>query len=266
MRRPGFVALIACLAIALPGMAHAQALRGKVIVQGDGPASEVEIRLLADSAGWLVGTHAFVRTDSFGDFLVMAPAMGRYSLEAKKLGIAPVRTSVFALMTTDTAELLVRTVRIAPVIAGVTVTGATEAPVDFTRGFAERKAKLSGTFLDRAEIEKRAASRTFDMLYAIPGLRVIATDERPGFSEQRLVADRGARSLRGGSACLIATFVDGIEYEQTELSRTLGPNDFEAIEFYSAAETPVQFRKFNATCGTLLFWTRVTSVTRKKKS
>ena len=252
------------VALGIPGAMNAQALRGKVIVEGEGPAKDVDVRLITDSAGWLLGTAAITRTDSFGDFLVVAASRGMFALEVKRVGIVPLRTSSFQLNPGDTAELMVRTVRLATSIEGVKVVGENGHVVDFTRGFEERQKRLKGTFLDRTEIERRSGARTFDILHAIPGLRVIADDTRPGMNEQRLVSDRGGRSFSGG-LCMIATFVDGVEYDQLELSRSMRPSDFEAIEFYSAAETPVQYKRMNAICGTLLVWTRATTNGRKKK-
>ena len=256
------LAAVVLAAVAARG-AETQALRGKVIVDGEGPAPRVEVRLYADSAGWLISVKASAYTDSLGDFLLVAPAPGRYALDARRFGIKPARSRSFTLTKGDTAELLVRTERQAATLAGLEIVGDSSMSVDFTHGFLARRAKLNGRFLDRADIERRGATTAFDVLNGVQGLRIV--DATAGSSgEQRLVAERGGRSFASGMQCFVATYVDGIEYDQMELARTLRAADFEAVEFYTPADTPSEFRKMNSSCGTVLFWTRVTSVSKKR--
>ncbi len=251
------------LAIGGARTAEAQALRGKVIVDGVGPIPKVEVRLFADSAGWLIAVRAQALTDSLGDFLLVAPEPGSYVLDVRRFGIRPARSQAFRLAKGDTAELMVRTESNVAQLSGLEIRES--GSVDFTRGFAERRLRTHGQFLDRADIEKRGAVSAFDVLTGIQGVRIVDATAG-GSGEQRLVADRGGRSFQsGGVQCFIATFVDGIEYDQMELGKTLRAADFEAVEFYTPAETPNEFRKMNSACGTVLFWTRVTSVSKKKR-
>lgn len=264
MRRWWVAVLLAVAAMIAAPAAGAQALRGKVIAEGEGPARQVEVRLFADSSGWLIGIKAQAFTDSTGDFLLVAPAAGRYVLDIRRIGIKPARSVAFSLKAGDTSEILIRTERQVATLGGVQVTVDSGPSVDFTRGFSTRRSRLKGRFIDRAEIEKSGAITAFDVLQGVQGVRIVDATAG-GSNEMRLVADRGGRSLQfGGVQCFLATFVDGIEYDQMELARTLRAADFEAVEFYSPADTPAEFRKMNAACGTVLFWTRVSSVTRKR--
>ncbi len=252
------------IALLVARPATGQALRGKVLVEGVGPVPNVEVRLISDSAGWHLGVKATSVTDAAGDFLLVAPTAGTYVLDVRRFGIKPARSTAFRLSKGDTAELLVRTERNVAQLSGVDIKADSGASMDFTRGFAGRRAKLKGHFLDRADIEKRGAISAFDVVAGLQGLRIV--DGVAGSNgDQHVVADRGGRSIQGGGLqCFVATFVDGIEYDQVELGRTLRAADFEAVEFYTPAETPNEFRKTNSSCGTLLFWTRVSSVTKKK--
>ncbi|MBI3790656.1 MAG: carboxypeptidase regulatory-like domain-containing protein [Gemmatimonadetes bacterium] len=263
MRRT-LAALMVAVAVLDARLAGAQALRGKVIAAGEGPARGVEVRLFADSSGWLIGVKASTMTDSIGDFLVVAPSPGNYVLDVRRIGLKPARSSPFSLKAGDTAEMVVRTERHIATLGGVEVRADSGNSVDFTRGFSTRRARLKGHFLDRAEIEKRGAVTAFDVLAGIQGIRIVDATAG-GSNEMRIVADRGGRSFQqGGVQCFIATFVDGIEYDQMELARTLRAADFEAVELYTQAETPSEFRKMNSSCGTVLFWTRSSSVAKKK--
>ena len=252
------------VALSGAGPVQAQALRGKVLVEGVGPMPKVEVRLIADSAGWQLTVKAVALTDEAGDFLLVAPEPGMYTLDVRRFGIRPARSQAFRLSKGDTAELLVRTERQIASLRGVEVLADSGPGTDFSRGFSARRARLNGHFLDRADIEKRGAVNAFDVLQGVQGVRIVdATAGSAG--DMRLVADRGGRSFQsGGLQCFVATYVDGIEYDQIELARTLRASDFEAVEFYTPADTPSEFRKMNSACGTVLFWTRSSSVSKKK--
>ena len=264
LKRAGLLLRVVGIALLVARPAAGQALRGKVLVEGVGPMPNIEVRLIADSAGWHLAVKATALTDAAGDFLLVAPAPGTYVLDVRRFGIRPARSSAFRLSKGDTAELLVRTERNVAQLSGVDIKADSGASMDFTRGFAGRRARLKGHFFDRSEIERRGAVSAFDVLQGVQGIRIVdATAGSAG--DMRLVADRGGRSFAsGGIQCFVATYVDGIEYDQIELARTLRASDFEAVEFYTPADTPSEFRKMNSACGTVLFWTRSSSASKKK--
>ncbi|MGH7555303.1 MAG: carboxypeptidase-like regulatory domain-containing protein, partial [Longimicrobiales bacterium] len=70
-------------ALALPGAAHAQTLRGQVVEQGSlAPVVAAQI-VLIDSAGRQAGT---VLTNEQGQFVLRAPSAGHYTFRADMIG------------------------------------------------------------------------------------------------------------------------------------------------------------------------------------
>lgn len=137
--------------------------------------------------------------------------------------------------------------------------------------FEERRLAGFGHFITRAELEQQENRRTSDILARIPGLTVkrgtggyawiassrgqmtIVRQPNPG----RLDQERGARP-----ACFSNVYVDGAIVYTSGLGdlfdvNQIGPNQIEAIEYYSsAAQIPARFNRTNSACGVLVIWTR----------
>jgi hypothetical protein len=115
--------------------------------------------------------------------------------------------------------------------------------------FESRKQAGLGSFVTRADIDKRNPSQTHQMLFGVPGVQV---DQRTG----------RVRSLYPGSlgACEMAYWVDGIRFAEgagaTPLSQ-IPPTEVEAMEVYPrAAGVPAEFGGAQSGCGVVLIWTR----------
>src|SRR5690242_15286501 len=105
MRRHRLAALTAGLTagLTLATAAHAQTIRGRVVSRAgtlDVPGAVV---LLIDSAA--TTTYARTLSNARGEYLLRAPAPGRYALRALRIGFRPTTTAAFALAA-DTAIVL----------------------------------------------------------------------------------------------------------------------------------------------------------------
>jgi hypothetical protein len=110
-------------------------------------------------------------------------------------------------------------------------------------GFERRRAQGIGTFLTRADIEKRHATRVTDLFRTVPGIRVVPT---------RQTGD-GILTMRGG--CRPALIIDGTPvYGGLSLDMAMTPHDIEGIEVYGLAGTPIEYSR--SQCGTVMVWTR----------
>ncbi|HLB08775.1 MAG TPA: hypothetical protein VK617_04550, partial [Gemmatimonadaceae bacterium] len=76
------------------------------------------------------------------------------------------------------------------------------------------------------------------------------------------------QSARSGNInCPMQWYLDGSPYDNSDngIDQMLRPDDIAGIEVYkSASEVPVQYQGQNASCGTILVWTK--RVAGKKKA
>ncbi|MCG6957064.1 MAG: Plug and carboxypeptidase regulatory-like domain-containing protein [Gemmatimonadetes bacterium] len=111
------------------------------------------------------------------------------------------------------------------------------------QGFERRRAQGIGTFLTRAEIEKRHAARVTDLFRSVPGVRIVPSAQ----------TGDGILTMRGG--CRPALVIDGTPiYGGISLDMTMTPQDVEGIEVYGLAGTPIEYSR--SQCGTIMVWTR----------
>jgi Carboxypeptidase regulatory-like domain/TonB-dependent Receptor Plug Domain len=197
---------------------------------------------------YLVGTALGARADSRGVFHLSGLPAGTQTVEVRLLSYSPKRYTVDLSPARESRLAAVMDSK-AQVLGEITVQGK---PTSSIPGFDDRAKRGLGTFLNRTDIENRQSVLTTDLFRTIPGLTV-------GFDGSNYVV-QSARSL--GSGCQVQWYLDGSPYDnsQNDLDQTIRPDDIEAIEVYkSASEVPVQFQGQNASCGTILVWTKRTA-------
>ena len=147
-------------------------------------------------------------------------------------------------------------------------------------GFYDRARMSSGTFLDRAEIEKSPRQTTVDLLGSVPGIQV----------DNVLNPMAPTVTLRGGAAassrtqgtsdmpqCYPAVYLDGLRVQEggaignrgdfsassiSDMSDffsfgNISPEQIEGIEVFGRpSQVPVQYLTQSAVCGVILIWTR----------
>jgi hypothetical protein len=137
-------------------------------------------------------------------------------------------------------------------------------------GFWERRARGSGYFITRAQIDEHRPTHTSDLLRLVPGLRLIPArhggfDVRLGRA-RHISRDPGyrMRALHDNPGvppndCPIQLFVNGHPYHNDNMSfdEAFRPEEIEALEIYnSPGQTPAQFAGRWAQCGVIVVWLR----------
>lgn len=263
--------------------AAGQVLRGRLLdLDTNRPLAGGVITLIPEQGARVVS----VVTDADGNYVLKAPAPGRYFVEARRIGYrswvdGPVELERGADWQTE-FHLPALPVELDP----VEVVGEATALEPMLRrvGFYERQKADFGHFITRDEIEKRAPPRMTDLLNAVPGARIAPSGSGLGRST---VSFRGSL-LSEGLACHPRVYVDGLvvirgdarsrgldvfgaREEATEvqgagtkrpeiaLDDVVMPEDVEAVEVYRRGlEVPAKFggTSISAQCGVIVIWTR----------
>jgi TonB-dependent starch-binding outer membrane protein SusC len=244
---------VLAVGLALPLLASgvaAQVIDGSVVEDGSRlPLAAAEVVLLdARSA-----ERGRTMTDASGRFRLGVPASGVYTLLVRHLGYATFTSAPVEVGGRENVTIQVRLGRTAVPLEPLVVTGRS-ADQRLTGFDQRRQGGSAGRFITRAEVERRAAGRTSDLLRGTPSIQVMA-QRRPG--SQRVT---NAIMMRGGSgSCEPAVYIDGTHTRllpESTIDDIIRPETIEGVEIYStAAAAPSQFGAHGA-CGVILFWTR----------
>lgn len=133
-------------------------------------------------------------------------------------------------------------------------------------GFDERRLhNVGGRFFTAGQLREREHSTLADLLRIIPGIRLVFHKGAIALATLRPANAGGTITWgdRWPNACYSQIYLDGSVLWFRGQNGSAPYNilqhrlhDLEAIEYYQASETPVQFSGSNAACGTLLLWTR----------
>ena len=226
------------LAVRVPAVGSTGRARS-VVLNGQGaPIANATIGAGADSS---------TRSDPDGGFSMKWSGHPTTDLVIRALGMQPMTLpgDEFAAPPTAVAVTMDEAGRR---LAGVDVR-ATGRRARWLDEFDARKKAGLGSFVTRAEIDRRNPSQSYQMLFGVPGVQV---DSRTG----------RARSLYPGSlgACEMTYWVDGVRYAEgagaTPLT-LIPPTEIEAMEVYPRASgVPAEFGGSQSACGVILIWTR----------
>lgn len=233
---------------------QAQAVRGRVLELGaDRPVAFGVVRLLGTDGIAVDSTLA----DSAGNFTMVAPEPGRYSVAADRFGYEA-RTSPPVGVQRDQGRFV--ELRLPPAVfildpVGVYVEAKSRRLADV--GFYERRRLSPGYFIDPEMIERRSPRDVSDLFTNVPGTRLVPA----GGGKNRVV-------LRGGvrTACPPQIYVDEVPIMRTGareiffLDDIVAANHVEGIEVYrSHAELPSRFSTDLGRCGAIVVWTKAGS-------
>ena len=235
-----------------PGASPVQAPKPLGTAQLTGTVVGADGKPLEGAQVYLVGTAIGARADQRGSFRLTGLPAGTQTVEVRLLSYAPKRFTVDLSPAREVKLAAVLDSR-ATVLGAVTVEAKASSNIP---GFEDRAKRGFGTFLDQDEIEKRQSVLLTDLFRTIPGLTV-------GFDGQNYIV----MSSRGGG-CPVQWYVDGSPYDNSsnDLDQFLRPDDIAAVEVYkSASEVPVQFQGQNASCGTIVVWTKRQAARGKPK-
>lgn len=198
------------------------------------PAAEVVV----------AGLDATARTDERGAFTLTGLRPGTLTLTVRRLGFRA-RSDQFRTAPGDTLQLLLDLVPIPAELAEVTVTERRSVrPPSRLDEFNARRGQGFGSFVTRADIERRGQVRTSDVFRTITGVTVFTG--RVG-SELRMNRSR---------TCAPDIYIDGLEAKGFRID-DMPLVDVAGIEvFRGPAETPPRFRRADAGCGVVSIWTR----------
>ncbi|MCU0636338.1 MAG: TonB-dependent receptor plug domain-containing protein [Gemmatimonadaceae bacterium] len=197
------------------------------------------------------GRDSTTRSDAEGRFVFQWTGHPTTDLTIRALGMQPVTLpgDEFAAPPRAVAVQLDEAGRR---LASVNVRATGRGPA-WTEEFEARRKAGFGSFVTRAEIEKRNPSQTWQMLFGVPGLQVDTRTGRP-------------RSLYPGSlgACEPIYFVDGARFADVGGNPRppgplafIPPTEVEALEVYPRASgVPAEFGGTQAACGVVVIWTR----------
>jgi len=233
------------------------AIRGRVASTSAGrPLGGAEVTILELSRS--------TRTSDDGSFAFTSVPPGRYQIIARSVGYSPEQRSVLVDQS-GVAALTLSLSPVAPELAGVSVEARRVLPGNQREFERRRAAGTGGTFLTREMLAAREESRLSDVLRThASGVRFVAL-ARGGKAAagQRSSATIDSRRPR---ECYMQIILDGVRvFTPSQASSTnpppdidqYAPNGLESIEVYAgSADTPVEYGGTEATCGTIVLWTR----------
>jgi len=198
---------------------------------------------LAGARVGINGTDNQTISDNAGGFVLTDVPAGIQPLEAELIGYET-RKGPIRVLSRETMELEIRLstqpIQLPPLEVSVR-SGRLEGV-----GFYERRDEFGaqGSFITRAEIEKKNAQLFTDLLYNQHGLKV----DYVGAGRRRVFINRGV-------GCTPMLWVDGNVLDNTNFD-IIRPEVIEGIEIYIGASMPIQFHYAASDCGVIAVWTR----------
>lgn len=235
--------LLPALLLSAPELA-AQVIRGNLLDDETGkPIAAGTVTLLTRDSVPVTR----ISTDTAGAFLLAAARAGSYRLGGERLGYITIISVPLTLSARDTLDVEFRLSTRAVVLEPLVVTSKRRRSgrlADFDERARQRN---FGTFITRADIEKRQPFTTTDMLRTVPGVQLIP------------------RALGGGHHvrirnCTPVVYIDGtpVRLLGMTIDDLMSVHSLEGIEVYrSPAEAPAEYTVYNPGCGVILLWSRI---------
>lgn len=237
-------ALGAMLALA-PASASAQgrhALRGVVRDSAGAPIPEADVAIVSQR---IAG-----KTNERGEFVLPRVRTGEVQLSVRRIGFEPKTVVINGLdATADSLDVILR---VHPrLLNAMEISAAEQRRQTAIEEFYRRRAKGSGMFVSREEIESRHPLKASDALRGLPGLRF---ERGRGGTLLRFLNSSSQRR-----DCTPQYWIDGVRVANFEID-DLPVGDIEGIELYEGpSSVPLQFSHFGGqtSCGTIVVWSRV---------
>jgi hypothetical protein len=161
-------------------------------------------------------------------------------------------------------------------------TVSADKPAPHLVAFEERRAKKRGRYITPAELREAHDRKLLEMLERLPGLSaqassngyaVLAARSGPNsFVEKdqkgydyivkgKAPAAQSSRTFRSNEGglkpgyCAVAVFIDGMYIPEPDVG-SLRTTGFDAVEWYTAANVPPEFKRPGVDCGAVLLWSR----------
>jgi hypothetical protein len=218
-------------------------LAGALVRIADGPAAKVNER---------------------GEWTITDAPTGTRMLDVRAVGYYAQHRAVDVITNAAPVQVTLSTFR--AVLDTVRVT-ARRVAYRHDSGFEFRRRSGAGHYITAEQIERRAPVVASDIFRGIPEVKIgyqadtlvdnlnQVVDPNALLSNDRLILVRGAF----GPWCAPNVFIDGIENRvltADEFDSFLNPKAIAAVEIYSEATVPPQFRSLRGGCGTIVIWTK----------
>lgn len=284
-------ALPLAAALFVPAAASAQAARPDstvigIVVSNAGtraPLEGAELRIVGRDSAYL--------SDYVGEVTFKRPRGSTLQLRINKAGFAAVDTT-FQIGSVDWMQIMIALAPAAqPGVAaqpapaqplpGAIVSAA--RPAAHLAGFEERRAKGRGKYITPEQLRASHDRKLIEMLERLPGLSAVAgstgyaklmtrtgpTSFVEGSNRDydvvvtgRKKAPVATKTSRGDDEgfnkpgyCEVAVFIDGVYVVDPDVG-SLRSTQYDAVEWYSAANVPPEFRRPGTQCGAVLLWSR----------
>jgi hypothetical protein len=254
MKHSVLASIIVLFALATPTRAaHAQVQRG--VVRGT----------VSDSAGHpIVGAMVVVKNT---DIRAVTGRDGRYTLPGVYPGETEVRAQRvgFQLQSATVTVKQADTARADFMMPNIAYLSTVESDATATsarmQAFEQRRARGVGSFITRAEIEKRHPNKLSDMLRTVAGVSIKSNSSA---GQQSFVdIERSTHSINN-RVCEVQLYVDGHPYPHGNVD-DFPPETVEGVEVYrGGAELPSEYRAQNSGCGLIGIWTRDPSLINRQ--
>jgi hypothetical protein len=259
------VSTLSAMLLASPLLAQtAGALTGRVVNNAtDQPVAGVEVSIAMISRA--------VFTDSSGAFALRDIAAAQYEVVLRKVGFHP----LFTTITMAAADVAEQTLRIAPITTELSevVVVSTMADRRLTSFEAHRRARMGGSFLTAAQLEKERGRALADVLQTVSGADIVRLGSGPAYFATRRGYDSfmnmpgvsAGDRMRGASPglCYAAVVVNNVFVYRGDAGdelfdlNSLAPNEILAIEVYKGGATmPLEYNATRKTCGLLVVYTK----------
>jgi hypothetical protein len=224
---------------------------GTVTAVNNMPVPEARVRV--------VGTDLATVTRLDGGFEVAEVPAGRHRLEVIMLGYAPTTMVIeIAAGVTQRVSLVLEPLSLTP----VTVT-ADAGFFPGMQGFEERRARGTGRYFTRKDIDMIQPRQVTDLLRRVPGMQV---ESGPGAFSGGTTTARTGRNAGGSGAhaCPMTYYMNGSPFpvaNDVPINLFVAPDDVAAIEVYTgSSQIPPEFNSslHNSSCGVVAIWTRST--------
>jgi len=243
--RVGAMAIALSAALLLPASSmSAQASRDVGVISGVVRDSTGERLVGADLS--VLNSRAGGFSNDTGGFRVLGVPAGRGTMRVRRLGYAQ-RIVEYTVGAGESLQLDIVLSRVPFSVAPVVVSAdARQSYTGWAAKFYQRMERGQGRFITRADIERRQALRTTDLLRSLPGVQI-----RPSRVASNTVYLRGQRCTPFvwiDNTPAMAGYVDLDNFE---------PGSLEGIEVYhSAATIPAELSvpRDKMACGMIVLW------------
>lgn len=247
--RPSVVIALVASLVAAP--LAAQSLRGTVRDDDTGERLEgVHVVLLSEAN--VMYSEAF--SDEEGRFALNVPEPGTWVVATDLIGYGPLGSEPIAIAAEDQITVEIRMSVKAIPLEPVVVTSRRSFVSPDIRDFYERVERGKrfgfGRFITREDVDRRMPSHVTDLLWAVPGVRIV--------SAGRVLGVGGIVEMSRG--CTPAIYVDGIQINRLgadmHLDAVVSPSAVEGIEVYRGGNQQGGRYFDSRGCGLILVWTR----------